>query len=318
MSWFPFVCLGSGLLFGCLNPPKGIVSLIDKIVNMALMLLMMFIGINVGVNDNVMSNLPRIGFNCALICLSAIFGSVLLTVVLEKTVVPLDQLISRATRSGGKEIAQGIPSAEETSGGSSLLWMIPASICAGIVIGYLCLDASSEAIRSKLLYGTLVVLYTGVGVGMGSNKSVFRYLKDLGLKVVLLALAVLFGSIGGGVLAGMIAGVPLSISLVAASGMGYYSMTGAFMTQNLGAEAGIYGFMINVMRDFFTVLLLPILIRISKGSPSASGAAGNMDTMLVPIVKLQGQEIGLVAMVVGVLTSLSVPFLQPLLLSLVQ
>ena len=66
------------------------------------------------------------------------------------------------------------------------------------------------------------------------------------------------------------------------------------------------------------ILLLPILIRISKGSPSASGAAGNMDTMLVPIVKLQGQEIGLVAMVVGVLTSLSVPFIQPVLLAMVQ
>ena len=317
MSWFPFVCLGSGLLFGCLNPPKIVFSVIDKIVNIALMLLMMFIGINVGVNDNVMSNLPRIGLNCAMICLSAIFGSVILTVLLEKTIVPLDQLVARATRSGDSAVA-GLPAEEGSNGGSSLLWVIPASIIAGILIGYLLLDSSSEAIRSKLLYGTLVVLYTGVGVGMGSNKSIFKYLKDLGFKVVLLALAVFFGSVGGGALAGMIAGVPLSISLVASSGMGYYSMTGAFMTQNLGAEAGIYGFMINVMRDFFTVLLLPILIRISKGSPSASGAAGNMDTMLVPIVKLQGQEIGLVAMIVGVLTSLMVPFIQPVLLSLVR
>ncbi|MBQ8590293.1 MAG: lysine exporter LysO family protein [Firmicutes bacterium] len=318
MSWFPFVCLGSGLLFGCFNPPKIIVTLIDKLVNIALMFLMLFIGINVGVNDSVMSNLPRIGFNCALICLSAIAGSVALTVLLEKTVVPLEQLISRATRSGGDGTAPALPTGEEETGGSSLLWVIPVSICAGIVIGYLLLDSSSDAIRSKLLYGTLVILYTGVGVGMGNNKSIFRYLKDLGFKVVLLALAVLFGSLGGGVLAGIVTGVPFSISLVSSSGMGYYSMTGAFMTQNLGAEAGIYGFMVNVMRDFFTVLLLPILIRISKGSPGASGAAGNMDTMLVPIVKLQGQEIGLVAMVVGVLTSLSVPFLQPLLLSLVQ
>ncbi|MBQ2867790.1 MAG: LysO family transporter, partial [Firmicutes bacterium] len=215
MSWFPFVCLGSGLLFGCLNPPKVVVSLIDKIVNIALMLLMVFIGINVGVNDSVMSNLPRIGFHCALICLSAIFGSVLLTVMLEKTVVPLDQLIDRATRSGGKEAAAGIPSADETSGGSSLLWMITASICFGIVVGYFVLDTSSDAIRSKLLYATLVVLYTGVGVGMGNNKSIFRYLKDLGFKVVLLALAVFFGSISGGVLAGIVTGVPLKISLVA-------------------------------------------------------------------------------------------------------
>ena len=318
MSWMPFICLGSGLLLGCLSLPEKFVALVDKIVNVALILLMVVIGMNVGVNDSVMKNLPRIGVNCALMCLAAIFGSVILTVLLEKTIVPLDKLATLIASGDSGAGDVGVPDGSDENGGSALLWIIPAGVIGGIGIGFFLLGPGNEGLLNVLLYGSLIVLYTGVGIGMGNNRGVFKYLKALGFKVVLLALAVFFGSVGGGVLAGTLAGVPLEICLIAPSGMGYYSMTGAFMTQNLGAEAGIYGFMVNVMRDFFTVLLLPILIRISKGSAVASGAGGNMDTMLVPIVKFLGQEIGLVAMVVGIITTFSVPFIQPMLLAWVK
>ena len=93
--------------------------------------------------------------------------------------------------------------------------------------------------------------------------------------------------------------------------MSYYSITGAYMTQVYGIEAGTYGFIVNVMREFFTVLLLPLLIKISKGSPIAGGAAGNMDTMLVPVTKFVGKELGLVALITGAILTFSVPFILP-------
>jgi uncharacterized membrane protein YbjE (DUF340 family) len=95
--------------------------------------------------------------------------------------------------------------------------------------------------------------------------------------------------------------------------MSYYSITGAYMTQVYGIEAGTYGFIVNVMREFFTVLLLPFLIRISKGSPIAGGAAGNMDTMLVPVTKFVGIELGLVALITGTILTFWVPLVLPLL-----
>lgn len=85
------------------------------------------------------------------------------------------------------------------------------------------------------------------------------------------------------------------------------------MTQMYGAEIGTYGFIVNVMREFFTVLFLPILIKISKGSPIAGGAAGNMDTMLVPVTKFVGPELGLIALITGTVLTFIVPVILPIL-----
>ena len=79
---------------------------------------------------------------------------------------------------------------------------------------------------------------------------------------------------------------------------------------------GTYGFMVNVMREFLTVLFLPFIVKISKGSPIASGAAGNMDTMLVPVTKFVGPELGLVTLVTGTILTFAVPFILPMLYNL--
>ena len=323
MTWMPFICLGTGLLIGCASLPRPFFRAVDAVVNVALILLMAVIGMNVGVNDEVMGNLGRIGLNCALVCLAAIAGSVALTVILERTVLPLSQLAQQIrANDGAASIQEGEApqdaDTDEKKSSSPLLWLIPLSIVAGTLAGYFLVGPDSGGMLDGALLCSLVVLYTGVGISMGENRSVFAYLKVLGVKVLLISLAVFVGSVTGGVIMGLAAGVTPETALIASSGMGYYSITGAFMTQNMGAEAGIYGFMVNVMRDFFTVLLLPLLIRISKGSAIASGAAGNMDTMLVPVTRLVGPELGLVALIVGVTATFAVPFIQPILFRLAE
>ncbi|MPN62917.1 Lysine exporter LysO [bioreactor metagenome] len=153
----------------------------------------------------------------------------------------------------------------------------------------------------------------GVGINLGVNRKVFKYIKLMGLKVVLIPLAIFIGSLIGGLLSGLVLDIPVNISVISASGMSYYSITGAYMAQVYGIEAGTYGFMVNVMREFFTVLFLPFLVKVSNGSPIAGGAAGNMDTMLVPVTKFVGAELGLVALITGVILTFAVPFILPVL-----
>ena len=124
-------------------------------------------------------------------------------------------------------------------------------------------------------------------------------------------LAIFCGCLLGGLVSGLVLGVPLEWSVISASGMGYYSLTGAFLTETFGIEAGTYGFIVNVSRDVFTVMLLPVLIRISKGSPIASGAAGCMDTMLVPVSRYVGPELSLVALISGTILTFVVPVWLP-------
>ena len=294
--------------------PKPVLTWFDRLMNLALVVLMAVIGMNIGTSEEVMGNLGRIGASCLLISLAAIWCSVGLVVLCEKTVMPLEKIrLQMAAESAGT--MQSVGSAEaaddENSGFSPLVLVMPGFILAGILVGWLFLDGQKAAWMDTALTVSLVFLYTGVGVSLASNKSVFGYIRRLGLRILFLPLAIFLGCMLGGFLAGLILGVPTAWSVISASGMGYYSLTGAFMTETWGIEAGTYGFIVNVSRDVFTVLLLPVLIRISKGSPIASGAAGCMDTMLVPVSRYVGPELSLVALISGTILTFVVPVWLP-------
>ncbi|WP_287822340.1 lysine exporter LysO family protein [Clostridium sp.] len=309
----PFICLGIGLLTGLRHLSQRLLNIIDKVINVALVLLMLTIGLNIGINDSVMLNLQSIGFNCLIIALCAIFFSVLFTVFVEKTLLPLEKLKNRLCAENISISDEINISDEEVKKSSPLIWIMPASIVSGVIIGYFLFPYNLIYVLDYLLIGSLIILYMSVGLSLGSNINVFRYIKILGFRVIYISIAILLGSITGGVVSGFILKLPPHISIVSASGMSYYSLTGAYMTRVYGIETGTYGFIVNVMREFFTVLLLPLLIKISTGSPIAGGAAGNMDTMLVPVTKFVGVEIGLVTLITGVILTFTVPVMLPIL-----
>jgi uncharacterized membrane protein YbjE (DUF340 family) len=197
-----------------------------------------------------------------------------------------------------------------------LVWIIPVCIVLGAIAGYSVVPQNALPVIDKCFLISLAVLYITVGIGLAQNRGVFQYIKTLGLKVILLPAAILLGSMIGGFTAGFFLSIEPHISVLSASGMSYYSITGAFMTQAYGIHTGVYGFLVNVLREFFTVLLLPLLIRISKGAPIAGGAAGNMDTMLVPVSKFVGVELGFVALITGTILTFIVPVLLPVLAQL--
>ncbi|MEG0391896.1 MAG: lysine exporter LysO family protein [Anaerovoracaceae bacterium] len=318
MTIMPFICLGIGFFVGVKNRSIWVLGMVDQVINVVLVILMLTIGLNIGINDSVMSNLGVIGLNCVIISCSGILLSVACVFVLEETVLPLQQIkeeIMREKLSAGVEEAERADSKEEKKP-SPLIVIMPVSIVAGVALGYFLFSKEgSFSIAPYLdwsLLGSLVLLYTGVGISLGTNRSVFRFVKRIGFKLLLLPLGIFVGSLGAGVLTGLILGIPQEFSLMSAGGMSYYSVTGAYMTNAYGIEAGTYGFMVNVMREFFTVVFLPLLIRISKGSPIAAGAAGGMDTMLMPITRLVGPELGLVTLITGSILTIVVPILLPI------
>lgn len=316
MVWLPFVCLGIGLVIGLQKLSDKMIKATDLITNISLIVLMLTIGSNIGINDTLMSNLGSIGINCAVIALSAIVFSVLFTLVMEKTILPLETVSKRLAEEQLNVEDEVSISEEEEKKTSPLIWIMPGSIVAGILFGNILLPKDMAYVLGYLLTFSLVVLYISVGISLGCNRRVFRYIKVLGFKIIFLSLAILMGSLAGGFLSGLLLNIPIHISVMSASGMSYYSITGAYMTQAYGIEIGTYGFMVNVMREFITVLALPLLIKLSKGSPMASGAAGNMDTMLVPVTKFVGPELGLVALITGTILTFAVPFLLPLIYQL--
>lgn len=314
MTWIPFLSLFLGFILGGQKLSKFSLKIIDKVITLTLILLMFIIGASIGINSEVMSKLVIVGFKCAILALLAIAFSVLFIYIVEKTVLPLKEIKEKMNLN--RLNIHNKVTIQEEKGGSHLIWIMPVSILQGILVGVFILPSDSALVISKVLTFTLVILYIGVGISLGSNRSVFKYLKMLGWKIIFISIAILLGSLVGGIIGGKILNLPYSISVMSVSGMSYYSITGAFMTNAYGIEAGTYGFVVNVMREFFTVLTLPLLTKISSGSPIAGGAAGNMDVMLAPITKFIGAELGLLALITGTILTFLVPFILPLLYQL--
>lgn len=315
MTVIPFVCLSIGITFGLFVKHEKFFVYSEKISTLALILLMLVIGLGIGLDKSIMDNFLLIGVNCAIIAISAIAFSVLFTLIIEKTVVPLDRidnlLAEKNIQLNVNDKESVLFKEEEDKKGSNLVWIMPISIIIGLVIGILLRNIITTSAIDSFFTFALIVLYICVGISQGVNREVFFYLKLIGFKVVLISIAILLGSLIGGILSGLILGLPLYISATAASGMSFYSITGAYMTQQYGIEIGTYGFIVNVMREFFTILMMPFLIKISPGSPIAGGAAGNMDTMLAPITKFVGIRLSLVTLLTGTILTFVVPLLLP-------
>lgn len=92
MPILPFICLGIGILLGVFIKNKYFFICSEKLSTIALSLLMFSIGLGIGVDNSIMENFFKIGFNCVIISFSAIIFSVIFTVICEKTILPLKQI----------------------------------------------------------------------------------------------------------------------------------------------------------------------------------------------------------------------------------
>ena len=306
--YIPFICIAIGALINWKGLPDKVLDIINFIMNSALMLLMTVVGLNVGTSREVMDNLGKIGLNCIIMCLSSVFFAVLLMVILEKTIVPLEEIRQKLLKEKGLEL-KAVP---ENKGVDPLMICMPLAIILGVLLGIFVCPDIKESTLDILLNISLIFLYTGAGVSLATNKIAFLYIKKLGLRIILLPIAIFVGGLISGLIMSKLLNVDLCWSVTASSTMGYYSLPGAFMTEAYGVEAGIYGFMVNIFRDIVTVSCMPLLKRISKGSPIASGAGGCMDSMFIPVTRAVGPELGIAGLIVGTIITIFVPFWLPL------
>jgi NAD kinase len=83
----------------------------------------------------------------------------------------------------------------------------------------------------------------------------------------------------------------------------------------LGINAGTLGFLANLIREIFTVLLYPLVIsRIPKELAVSMGGATTMDTTLPIMTKFGGSDVALIAFVHGFVLTAMVPFVVPFIL----
>lgn len=158
----------------------------------------------------------------------------------------------------------------------------------------------------------LMILLFSVGIDMGINREVFGQIRRTGLRILVIPLGVVLGSLAGGALAASVLGMGVKEGLAITSGLGWYSLSGILMTEAGNPAGGTISFLSNVFREVLTFLLVPVLAGRNVYTAIAPAGATAMDTTLPLLSKYTDSKTAILAFVSGVTCTLVVPVLVPL------
>lgn len=163
----------------------------------------------------------------------------------------------------------------------------------------------------------LCLLLFFVGIDLGSNKDIFKNLKKLGFKILIVPIGTIIGSLIGGLICGFIFDINIFGALAIASGLSWYSLSAIIITP-ISSELGTVAFLSNVFREVIAFIAIPFIAKhIGYLETIAAGAAISMDTGLPMITKNTNSEVAVISFISGVILSLSVTVLVPIFVGLI-
>lgn len=147
------------------------------------------------------------------------------------------------------------------------------------------------------------------GLCVGSDPKLPQILKSISGYMLLLPLATTVGTFAGCALIACVLPLGLADCLAAGAGFGYYSLSSIFISQLRGVDLGAVALLCNVLRELFTLVAMPLLVR-CFGPLAAIGCGGatSMDTTLPVIVRYAGPQFIFPAVIHAMILDLSVPF----------
>lgn len=197
-----------------------------------------------------------------------------------------------------------------------MIGCIVAAVLSGIAIGWMLPSVMSSDILDKVVTYILAVMLFGVGISIGHNRRELIRIKEVGLRIVLVPLAIAGGSLLGASIGSLFFTMSLKEVLVVGAGFGWYSLSSVLITQLYSAELGAIAFLANVFRELMAFVLIPFLaVHVGKIVAIAPGGATTMDSTLPIIAKMTDTSTAMIAFVSGLILTTMVPFLIPLLLA---
>lgn len=184
------------------------------------------------------------------------------------------------------------------------------SLIVGVICGQWVFGEQTVQVFSGVSDIALVVLMFAVGISVGANKEVFKKLKQYNLKILMIPLGIILGSIVGGIVCAMLMGMNLNESVAITSGLGWYSLSGVLLTDLAGADVGTIAFLANLFREILAFMMIPFLAKyLNHYTAIAPAAATSEDTTLPVLIKYTSEEVVVIAVINGVVCSMMVPIL---------
>ncbi len=190
------------------------------------------------------------------------------------------------------------------------MFMVSASVIIGCFLGFIFKNHIFFDVNLIIKFGLYFLLFV-IGLDIGRNKSIFKNLKNLNKKIILLPIITIIASLLGGAVASFFIKMPIGESIAISSGMGWYSFS-AIELSKISAELGSLSFLSNMFRELLALLFIPFVSK--KITPlaavSMSGAPA-MDSVLPIINKHNTSDISIISFYSGLVISILVPLLVP-------
>ena len=266
-----------------------------------LFMIILSLGIQLGANEEVAESVGIIGLAALISALLAMAGSLLFGYLLRRFLLKLDRFGSAGGESG----------TEADSGG-----VILAAVIVGAFLGRAVLpEAVTRRCAPAVSLGLDVMLFL-VGLDLGvQGESIRSMIRDAGARPLLLPLAVVAGSLSFGALTALVLPFSPRETAAVAAGMGWYSLAPSILAP-YSLKLSAIAFLSNIIRELLSILLVPFVARrIGYLESVAIAGATAMDTLLPVILKAADRRITVYAFTSGLVCSLLVPVLVPLMIA---
>lgn len=186
-------------------------------------------------------------------------------------------------------------------------------LAAGFLCGGCLFSPEAAAFCAEGSKWVLYLLMFSVGISVGANRQVFSQMRAYHVRILLIPLGIIIGSLAGGAICALLFGRPLGQGLAVSGGLGWYSLAGVMLTELSGPAVGSLAFLSNLMRELVSFLVIPFLAKhLGPYAAIAPAAATSEDTTLPLLRKYTGETAAVLAVVNGVVCSAAAPVLMQL------
>ncbi|HAE91121.1 MAG TPA: hypothetical protein DCG60_00490 [Tissierella sp.] len=191
------------------------------------------------------------------------------------------------------------------------------SVLLGIGVGYFFLPSTISSSMGIIIDIGLMILLFFVGMDIGKQKDVFGKIKKMGLRILLLPVAIIIGSVVGSILAGILIKMPINEAGAVGAGLGWYTLSSTILLADGYVELSALAFLSNVFREIIALITIPLIARyVGKLESVSTAGATAMDTSLPVISRATDPQTTIIAFITGVICTAAVPIILPIILKL--